>query len=101
MEFIRTKEMKVSVLKDQERMLSPKDKIKEYIKQEGNMAFDIINDDIAIGFALFRQINEGCYFLWDYAIDADYQNKHYGTKALRELIQFLKAEYNMHTLTTT
>ncbi len=101
MQFIKSYEMKVSVLQEQEKQLSSKEKIRKAILEDNTIAFDIVQERKIIGFALLRKFDEGCYFLWDYAIDAEFQNRHYGTMALRELIQFMKAKYNMHTLTTT
>ncbi len=101
MQFIKSYEMKISVLKEQENQLSSKENIRQAILEDNNIAFDIAKEGKVIGFALLRKYEEGCYFLWDYAIDAEFQNRHYGTLALRELIQFMKTEYNMHTLTTT
>ncbi len=101
MEFIKSHKMKISVLKNQEKMLSSKKDINRYIRKNSHIAFDIINEGNIIGFALLRKFDESCYFLWDYAIDAKYQNRHYGTQALKELIEFMRTEYNMHTMTTT
>lgn len=101
MRFVKSDRMKVSVLKEQEVFLSPKDKISKYVQDNDNLAFDIICEGDIIGFALLRNFDEGCYFLWDYAIDAKFQNRRYGTLALKELIQWMKTEYKMHTLTTT
>ncbi len=101
MQFIKSYEMKVSVLQEQEKQLSSRDKIRKAVFEDNNMAFDIVQEGVVIGFALLRKFDEGCYFLWNYAIGAEFQNRNYGTLALRELIQFMKVEYNMRTLTTT
>lgn len=41
------------------------------------------------------------FFLWNYAVDYKYQNEHLGTKALKELISYMIANYNMKLMTTT
>ncbi len=101
MKFIRSYEMKISVTPEQEKLLSPLEKIKKYASEKGNLAFDIFHEEQLIGFVLLRNFKESCYFLWDYAIDRRFQNRHYGSKALRELIRLLKENYGLHTLTTT
>lgn len=101
MKFIKSYEMKVSLSEAQQDMLSDKDVIKECIGYPTTVAFDIYDEETLIGFALLNKFDDGCYFLWDYAIDIKFQNKHYGTKALLELIKYMKANYGMHTMTTT
>ena len=41
------------------------------------------------------------YFLWEYAIDLNHQNRHKGTQALREFISYLKDDYDAEEITTT
>lgn len=93
--------IKITLTKEQEDMLQTKENIKLCIGYPTTSAFDIFNDNELIGFALLDKFDGGCYFLWDYAIDAAFQNKHYGTRALIELIEFMKTDYGMHTMTTT
>ena len=50
---------------------------------------------------MFEKYTKRTYFLWDYAIDVNYQNKGYGTKALIELGNLLKTEYGVKRMTTT
>ena len=62
--------------------------------RDGNvLAFDIYIDELLIGFAMVRKFDEGAYFLWNYAIDSQYQNQNYGTTALSEFICFMKDTY--------
>lgn len=93
--------IKVALPKEQEEMLQTKDNIKICIGYSTTLAFDIYNNDDLIGFALLNKFDEGCYFLWDYAIDTDFQNRGYGTQALIELIKYMKNSYGLHTMTTT
>lgn len=67
--------MKISVLPEQEKQLSSKEKIKAACTKENVLAFDIYLDEFLIGFAMVRKFNEGAYFLWNYAIDSQYQIK--------------------------
>ena len=99
--FIKTDSMKVEVLKEQEKFLSSKDRIKNAIELDSVLAFDIFDDDLLMGFAMLKNFDEGCFFLWDFAIDYKYQNKGYGTNVLKELIIFMNHNYKMHTITTT
>lgn len=99
--FKKTDSLKISVLPEQEKHLSSKQKIIDNCKEPDVIAFDIYDDDTLIGFAMLREFETGGYFLWNFAIDSNYQNKHYGTRALSELICMMKAKYDMHTLTTT
>lgn len=93
--------MKIKVLPEQEKMLSSKEKIERVCKQEDVLAFDIYDDKTNIGFVMVRQFENELFFLWDYAIDYEYQNKRYGTIALTEFIAFMQKEYGMITMTTT
>jgi len=99
--FQPSKTMKISVLHEQERQLSSKEKIEAACAKENVLAFDIYSDDLLIGFAMVRKFEDGAYFLWNYAINSQYQNQHYGTSALRELIRFMKDNYDMKKMTTT
>lgn len=99
--FIKSNLMKIVVLKEQEKFLSTKDRIEEAINLDNVIAFDIFDDNILIGFALLKEFDNGCFFLWDFAIDYKYQNKGYGIIVLKELIMFMKNNYKMHTITTT
>ncbi len=101
MQFVPSHEMKILLTPEQEKLLSPKEAIKEYINADGSLAFDIFHEEKLIGFVLLRKFDDGCYFLWDYAIDCRYQNRHYGSAALKELIEFLKENMDINTLTTT
>ncbi len=86
--FIKSKEMKISLLPEQEKMLSTKQDIIIIIKEnpETVMAFDIYKDDTLVGFVLVYLFEDKKYFLWEYAIDIKYQNQGIGTNALIEFI---------------
>ncbi len=101
MVFRPSKEMKVSVLPVQEKQLSSKEKMKAACEHDNVLAFDIYVEDLLIGFAMVRKFDEGAYFLWNYAIDSQYQNQNYGTTALVEFIGFMKDTYQMSEMTTT
>ena len=99
--FIKTNEMKIKVLKEQEKNLSSKEKIIKHINDNNIVAFDIYNNKEIIGFAMLKEFDDNSYFLWNYAIDYKYQNKGLGTKSLKELINYMIKEYKMKIMTTT
>lgn len=101
MQFRKSKEMKVQVYPEQEKQISSKDKITAECQKENVIAFDIYADELLIGFAMLRKYSEEGFFLWNYAIDFKYQNRNLGTVALKELIDFLRKEYNLKEMTTT
>ena len=101
MVFRPSKEMKVSVLPAQEKQLSSKEKMKAACEHENVLAFDIYVEDLLIGFVMVRKFDERSYFLWNYAIDCKYQNRNFGTTALRAFIGFMKEKYGMEEITTT
>ena len=99
--FKSSSAMKISILPEQEKQLSSKEKIEAVCTKENLLAFDIYLDELLIGFVMVRKFNEGAYFLWNYAIDSQYQNQNYGTTALVEFIGFMKYTYRMSEMTTT
>ena len=101
MRFEKSTSMKITLLPEQEGMLSSKEKIEKACTSPIVWAYDIYHNDLLIGFALVRKFEEDEFFLWDYAIDHRYQNQGYGTAALREFIPFMQAEHGMKRMTTT
>ena len=104
MRFQPSKEMKICVLPEQEDQLCTKETIKEIFAKDDKgecTAFDIFDGDTMVGFAMFCEYPKGCFFLWNYAIDAAYQNKGIGTKALRELLEYMASNFHVKQFTTT
>ena len=99
-EFIKSSGLKIDLTEEQEKQLSDKETIEKALRDETVIAFDIYNDGVLVGFAMLKNCGEG-FFLWDYAIDVKHQNKGCGSKALKELIEFLKSEHNISRITTT
>ena len=50
---------------------------------------------------MLRKYSDTGWFLWDYAIDAEFQNEHYGQLALKELIEYMNRNYGATELSTT
>ena len=104
--FKESKEMKINILPEQEDQLCSKETIKRiFAKDEKGecVAFDIYEDDNMVGFAMFcnRSADGFGWFLWNYAIDAQYQNSGLGTKALKELLEYMVSYYDANLFTTT
>ncbi len=101
MQFLQSDSIKITVSPEQEKQLSSKEKIAKHIKDQHVLAFDIYNNEKLIGFAMLKKFDVGSYFLWNFAIDRHFQNQHYGTRALQELLIMMRVAYGMHTMTTT
>ena len=103
MTFIRSTEMKIDLTPDQAKMLSTKEDIKTIIRDNPDtvMAFDIFDGGDLIGFVLVHRFEERGFFLWEFAIDIKHQNRHKGTQALTEFIEFLKTHHDAREITTT
>lgn len=99
--FEPSKEMKVKVSPEQAEEISTPENIKICCGYDVVIAFDIYLGDAVIGFAMIEKVTKRTFFLWNYAIDSEYQNKGYGTEALRELIALLRERYKIWVLTTT
>lgn len=101
MEFIETGKVKISLKPEQIKQISPIDKINRAIKNDNIFCYNILKDEVVVGFCLLRKYSDFGFFLWDFAIDEKYQNKGYGTQALLGLFKFLKKQFNATELTTT
>ena len=101
MKFIPSENIKILLLPNQVDELCSSDIIAKISKKEGVVSFDIYDDDLLIGFAQMHEFEKNSFFLWNYAIDYKYQNKGYGVKALIELIDYMKSNYNLKIMTTT
>ena len=105
-EFRKSEGFNINVSENQKTMLSSPENIKKVLHDDNIITFDIYKNHHLIGFAMLRKYEEdidkrSSYFLWNYAIDYKYQNHGYGTKALQELLEFLKENYNAKNISTT
>ncbi len=98
--FKQSNSLKIKLSPTQRLQLSSEETLANAFKCEPVIAFDIYNDDTIIAFALLRNCDDG-YFLWDFAVDTEYQNKGYGYAILKELINILKSQFNANWITTT
>ena len=101
--FVRSTEMKVNLPPEQAEMLSTREDIKTIIRDNPDtvMAFDIYDGDCLIGFVLVHCFEKQKYFLWEFAIDIDHQNRHKGTEALKAFIGYMKTHHDAVEITTT
>ncbi|MCM1131201.1 MAG: GNAT family N-acetyltransferase [Roseburia sp.] len=100
-QFVESKGFLIHLTEEQRSQISSFEAIKKMIGKLDILAYDIHLDKKCIGFAMLRKYSSTDYFLWDYAIDCNFQNKGYGTIALRQLIEFMKNKFHTRELTTT
>jgi len=101
MTYRRTNNFNIYLSEAASYQIASRDKITAALRSENVIAFDIYNDETLIGFAMFCEFNQSSHFLWNYAIDSRYQNKHFGTEALQELLLLMKEKYKSKRVTTT
>lgn len=103
MTFVKSTEMKITLLPEQEEMLSTKEDIKTIIRENPDtvLAFDIFDEGELIGFVLVHEFEERKYFLWEYAIDVRHQNRGKGTRALVEFLDYMRTRHDALEMTTT
>lgn len=90
----------ISLPPDQQLNLSDKEEISNAINTNSVLAFDIYEDGKMMAFAMLRRYKTG-FFLWNYAVDYNFQNKGNGTKILKALIEKLTNEFDAKFITTT
>lgn len=101
MKFVKSNALKIYLSENDKALISSPECIEDALSENYVLAFDIYNDELLVGFAMIRQFDECGFFLWDFAIDSNLQNKHYGSQALKELLHMLKEQYNAEFVTTT
>lgn len=101
MNFVKSDSLKLYLSANDQKWISSPEHIKNALSKNRVFAFDIYSDKLLVGFAMIRQFDEGEFFLWDFAIDSNLQNKHYGCQALKELLHMLKEQYHAKLVTTT
>lgn len=100
-QFVESKGILIHLTEEQRMQISTFEAIQKMIGKPEILAYDIYLDSHCIGFAMLRKYSSTDYFLWDYAMDCNCQNKGYGTMALRQLIEFMKNKFHAKELTTT
>ena len=95
MKLIKTTKFQIELSDEQRKQLSSKEKIEVALNDKNIFSFEIYEQDNLIGFAMLRKYSDMGYFLWNYAIDKNFQNMGFGKKALKEFIEFIKKEFNV------
>ena len=101
MKIIKSSGFNISLTSEELKEVGSIERINKAFSYDNILSFDIFNDDTLVGFAQLREYDKSCYFLWHFGIDNRYQNKGFETKALIELIDYLKINYNLKEMTTT
>ena len=99
--FVNSKSIKIKLTKEQWKQISSPEGIAKTLGQKDVIGFDLYDSDTLFGFAMLRKYSDTGWFLWDYAIDAKFQNKHYGQLALKKLIEYMNRNYGATELSTT
>lgn len=101
MRFIKSNKYKIELTPEQQAEVGSIEDINNACGKHSIISYDIYDNDNLIGFAQLRKYKRKCFFLWHFGIDISYQNKNLGTRALIELIDYLKNEYNIKEIVTT
>ena len=101
MKFIPTTRFQLSLSEVDRKQLSSMSRIEQALTDPNILSYDIWDGDARIGFAMLCPFEGNGFFLWNFAIDSAYQNRHYGQQALRELLTMLKQEQHAKVVTTT
>lgn len=96
-----TKKCQLQLSNSDCQQLSSLEKINANLGEENVIAFDVLFEEKNVGFAMWRKFAPDSYFLWDFAINSDYQSQKIGTTALMQLIEFFKSTIGAKFLTTT
>ncbi|MCR8968439.1 GNAT family N-acetyltransferase [Facklamia sp. 7083-14-GEN3] len=99
--FEKSAKLKINLTNDQRRQLSSIEKIKNGCMQDNVIAYDIYNEGELVGFVMARQYSREGWFLWNYAIDKNYQGQGIGYRALVELLKLIKEKFKASLISTT
>ena len=99
--FRKTDGFHIMLSEDQYRQISSPARIRAALAEENVLGFDIFLRDAIVGFAMLRRFEAEAWFLWDFAIDAAYQNRKLGTLSLRMLMELMRTQYHAKRITTT
>ena len=101
MNFIPTTKFQLTLSEADRKQLSAPERIERALTDPNILSYDIWDGDARVGFAMLCPFEENGFFLWNFAIDSAYQNRHYGQRALRECLNMLKQEHCARVVTTT
>ena len=101
MKLIPTTKFQLTLSEADRKQLSSSERIEQALTDPNILSYDIWDGDARVGFAMLCPFEGNGFFLWNFAIDSAYQNRHYGQRALRDLLLMLKQEYHAKVVTTT
>ena len=101
MKLIPTTKFQLTLSEADRKQLSSSERIEQALTDPNILSYDIWDGDARVGFAMLCPFEGNGFFLWNFAIDSAYQNRHYGQRALRDLLLMLKQEYHAEVVTTT
>ena len=101
MKFIPTTKFQLTLSEADQKQLSAMSRIEQALTDPDILSYDIRDGNASVGFAMLCPFAGNGFFLWNFAIDSAYQNRHYGQRALRELLALLKQEHHAKVVTTT
>ncbi|MGX7109445.1 GNAT family N-acetyltransferase [Facklamia miroungae] len=99
--FKKSKIIKISLDKNQNKQISSHEKICKGCSLDNVVAYDIFYENNVIGFAMLRKYDSTKWFLWNYAIDKNFQGRGLGEESLQALILLMKREYDATEISTT
>lgn len=101
MKFTPTTKFRLTLSEADRKQLSSPERIERALTDPNVLSYDIWDGDARVGFAMLCPFEGNGFFLWNFAIDSACQNRHYGQRALRELLNMLKQEHHARVVTTT
>lgn len=99
--LVDSKSIKIKLSEEHWRQISSPEGIIRTVEQENVIGLDLYDSDKLFGFAMLRKYSNTGWFLWDYAIDTNFQNKHYGQLSLQNLIEYMVRKYGATEISTT
>ena len=101
MKFIPTTKFQLTLSEADRKQLSSPERIEQALTDPNILSYDIRDGEKRVGFAMLCPFEGNGFFLWNFAIDSADQNRHYGQRALQELLTLLKQEHHAKVVTTT
>ncbi|MCE5235528.1 MAG: GNAT family N-acetyltransferase [Clostridiaceae bacterium] len=91
----------IEILPGQAEWVSSPARISALLERKNVFGFYFYEDGRKLGFALLRRYSKYRYFLWDFIINCREQNRGYGSRALKALLQTMKEKRGARFVTTT
>lgn len=89
----------IDLSEEQRQFVCSSEKIQRFLKDADSLGYHIIYENRIVGFIHLDKFDDG-YFLHNFMIDINYQNKGIGNEAIKELLLLMK-EREIKNLYTT